>query len=92
MTWARASSAVRRAVAAIAFRAFSARKSGAGTSGPATPTSTQAKRDDALRLSRIEVQAAQLRTMKPHDPRRGPLRKAIYSARHEILKRGQNHA
>ncbi len=86
MTWGRASSAVRRAAVAFAFRAFSARKSGAATSGPASLTSTQARRDDALRLSRIEDQIARMSWMKPSDPRRGPLRKAIYSARHEILK------
>lgn len=86
MTWARASSVVRRAVAAIAFRAFSARKSGADTSGPATPTSMQARPGVDPRLKHIEDQIARMSWMNPSDPRRGPLRKAIYSARHEILK------
>lgn len=95
MTWGRASSAVRRAAVALAGLAFgqtSSSRAGPASSGPVTPTSTQARRDDALRLSRIEVQAAELARMKPSDPRRGPLRKAIYSARHEILKRGPSHA
>jgi len=83
--WASASSAGLLARLASAFRAF-ARKSqtaSAAISGPATHTATQA-RQDALRL--LEIQIAQLNRLHRNDPRRAKLRKAIYSARHDILR------
>lgn len=83
--WASASSAGLRARLASAFRAF-ARKSpraSAAISGPATPIERQA-RLDALRL--LEIQIAELNRLHRNDPRRSKLRKAIYSARHDILR------
>jgi len=85
--WASASSAGLRARLASAFRVF-ARKSqtaSAAISGPATPTATQEKLD-ALRLSGLEIQIAELNRLHRNDPRRAKLRKAIYSARHDILR------
>ena len=89
MIWclANASSAAMKALSALGFPAF-ARKSpraSADTSGPATSTETQA-RQDALRLSALECQIARLNAMSRHDPRRGQLRRAIYSARHDMLR------
>lgn len=83
--WASASSAGLLARLASAFRAF-ARKSqtaSAAISGPATHTAKQA-RLDALRL--LEIQIAELNRLHRNDPRRAKLRKAIYSARHDILR------
>ena len=48
-------------------------------------TVTQARRD-ALQLSVLECQIARLNAMSRHDPRRGQLRRAIYSARHDMLR------
>lgn len=83
--WASASSAGLRARLASAFRAFAIKspKASAAISGPATPTATQA-RLDALRL--LESQIAELNRLHRNDPRRAKLRKAIYSARHDILR------
>lgn len=85
--WASASSAGLRARLATAFRAFATRnpKASAAISGHATPTATQA-RQDALRLSGLEIQIAELNRLHRNDPRRAKLRKAIYSARHDILR------
>lgn len=88
MTWGHAVSAPRRALTAIASPAFAATSRVRATSGPALRTETTRRRDDVLRLVSIEIKAADLRRMKPSDPRRGRLHRAIYSARHEILKRG----
>ena len=85
--WARVSSAAMKALSALGFPAF-ARKSpraSADTSGPVSNTVTQARRD-ALQLSALECQIARLKAMNRHDPRRGRLHRAIYSARHEMLK------
>lgn len=85
--WASASSAGLRARLASAFRAF-ARKSpraSAAISGPATPIERQA-RLDALRLYNLDCQIAELNRLHRNDPRRAKLRKAIYSARHDILR------
>ena len=85
--WERVSSAARTALSALGFPAF-ARKSpmaSADTSGPASNTVTQARRD-ALRLSALECQIARLNAMSRHDPRRGQLRRAIYLARHDMLR------
>jgi len=85
--WARVSSAARTALSALGFPAF-ARKSpraSADTSGPVSNTVTQARRD-ALQLSALECQIARLKSMSRHDPRRGQLRRAIYSARHDMLR------
>ena len=85
MTWRVTSAALKSRLLATAFRAF-ARKSltaNAAISGPATPTAPQAKLD-ALRL--LEIQIAQLNRLHRNDPRRAKLRKAIYSARHDILR------
>ena len=60
-------------------------KGDADTSGPVLNTVTQA-RQDALRLSALECQIARLKSMSRHDPRRGQLRRAIYSARHDMLR------
>ena len=65
----------------------SARKSpraSADTSGHVLNTVTQA-RHDALQLSALECQIAAMKAMSRHDPRLGQLRRAIYSARHDIL-------
>ena len=80
-------SAAMKALSALGFPAF-ARKSpraSADTSGPVSNTVTQA-RHDALQLSALECQIARLNAMSRHDPRRGPLRRAIYSARHDMLR------
>ena len=85
--WARVSSAAMKALSALGFPA-SARKSprvGADTAGPVSNTVTQARRD-ALQLSALECQIARLNAMSRHDPRRGQLRRAIYSARHDMLR------
>ena len=85
--WASALSAAMTALSALGFPAF-ARKSprvGADTYGPATSTVTQARRA-ALQLSALECQIARLNAMSRHDPRRGQLRRAIYSARHDMLR------
>jgi len=83
--WASASSAGLRARLASAFRAFArkSRTASAAISGPAATTATQA-RLDALRL--LEIQIAELNRLHRNDPRRNKLRKAIYSARHDILR------
>lgn len=72
---------------ASAFLAFArkSRTASAAISGHATPTAAQA-RQDALRLSGLEIQIAELNRMHRNDPRRAKLRKAIYSARHDILR------
>lgn len=82
--WASASSAGLRARLASAFRAFATKSQpeSAAISGPAANTATQA-RLDALRL--LEIQIAELNRLHRNDPRRAKLRKAIYSARHDIL-------
>ena len=85
--WAFVSSAARTALSAMGFPA-SARKNpraDADTSGPVSNTVTQA-RHDALQLSALECQIARLNAMSRHDPRRGQLRRAIYSARHDMLR------
>ena len=77
--------AVAKVRLASAFRAF-ARKSprvSAAISGHATPIERQA-RLDALRL--LEIQIAELNRLHRNDPRRAKLRRAIYSARHDILR------
>lgn len=83
--WASASSAGLRARLASAFRAFAIKspKASAAISGHATPIERQA-RLDALRL--LEIQIAELNRLHRNDPRRAKLRKAIYSARHDILR------
>lgn len=83
--WASASYAGLRARLASAFRAFAtkSRTASAAIFGHATPTATQA-RPDALRL--LESQIAKLNRLHRNDPRRAKLRKAIYSARHDILR------
>lgn len=85
--WASASSAGLLARLASAFRAFArkSRTASAAIFGPATPTAPQA-RQDALRLSGLEIQIAELNRLHRNDPRRAKLRKAIYSARHDILR------
>ena len=85
--WASALSAAMTALSALGFPAF-ARKSprvGADTSGPVSNTDRQARRD-ALQLSALECQIAAMKAMSRHDPRRGQLRRAIYSARHDMLR------
>lgn len=85
--WERVSSAARTALSALGFPAF-ARKSPMAdedTSGPVSNTVTQARRA-ALQLSALECQIARLNAMNRHDPRRGQLRRAIYSARHDMLR------
>ena len=83
--WASASSAGLLARFATAFRAFARKspKASAAISGHATPIEKQA-RLDALRL--LEIQIAELNHLHRNDPRRAKLRKAIYSARHDILR------
>ena len=83
--WASASSAGLLARLATAFRAFARKspKASAAISGHATPIERQA-RLDALRL--LEIQIAELNRLHRNDPRRAKLRKAIYSARHDILR------
>ena len=85
--WARVSSAARTALSALGFPAFARKnqKGDADTSGPVSNTVTQARRD-ALQLSALECQIARLNAMSRHDPRRGQLRRAIYSARHDMLR------
>jgi len=85
MWQASASSAGLLARLASAFRVFATRSqtASAAISGPATHTATQA-RPDALRL--LESQIAQLNSLRRNDPRRAELRRAIYSARHDILR------
>jgi len=70
---------------ASAFRAFATKspRASAAISGPATRIERQA-RQDALRL--LEIQIAELNRLHRNDPRRAKLRKAIYSARHDILR------
>ena len=89
MIWclANASSAAMKALSALGFPAFARKnqKDDADTSGPASNTVTQARRD-ALQLSALECQIARLKSMSRHDPRRGQLRRAIYSARHDMLR------
>ena len=72
---------------ASAFRAFSIKspKASAAISGPATPIERQ-ERLDALRLYNLDCQIAELNRLHRNDPRRAKLRKAIYSARHDILR------
>ena len=87
MTWPVISAALKSRLSALGFPAF-ARKSpraSADTSGPVSNTVTQA-RHDALQLSALECQIARLNAMSRHDPRRGQLRRAIYSARHDMLR------
>lgn len=83
--WASASYVALKARLASAFRAFAIKspKASAAISGPATPIERQA-RLDALRL--LEIQIAELNRLHRNDPRRAKLRKAIYSARHDILR------
>ena len=85
--WARVSSAAMKALSALGFPAFARKnqKDDADTSGPVSNTVTQARRD-ALQLSALECQIARLNAMSRHDPRRGQLRRAIYSARHDMLR------
>lgn len=83
--WGRVLSAAIRALTAIASRAGILRKSGAAISGPAPITETQRRSADALLLTSLECQIAHLKSLKPSDPRRGKIIRAIYSARHEIL-------
>ena len=85
--WARVSSAARTALSALGFPAFARKnpKGDADTSGPVSNTDRQARRD-ALQLSALECQIARLNAMSRHDPRRGQLRRAIYSARHDMLR------
>lgn len=87
MCQASASSAGLRARLASAFRAFAIKspKASAAISGHATPIERQA-RQDALRLSKLEIQIAELNRLHRNDPRRAKLRSAIYSARHDILR------
>ena len=84
---ANASSAARTALSAMGFPAFVRKnqRADADTSGPVSNTVTQA-RHDALQLSALECQIARLKSMSRHDPRRGQLRRAIYSARHDMLR------
>ena len=85
--WASALSAARTALSAMGFPAFARKnpKDEGAISGPVTTTDRQA-RQDALRLSALECQIARLKSMSRHDPRRGQLRRAIYSARHDMLR------
>jgi len=85
MWQASASYAGLRVRLASAFRAFAIKspKASAAISGHATPIEKQA-RHDALRL--LEIQIAELNSLHRNDPRRNKLRKAIYSARHDILR------
>lgn len=85
--WARVSSAAMMALSALGFPAFARKspKADADTSGPVSNTVTQARRA-ALQLSALECQIARLNAMSRHDPRRGRLRRAIYSARHDMLR------
>ena len=85
--WASASSAGLLARLASAFRAFATKSqtASAAISGPAANTATQA-RLDALRLYNLDCQIAELNRLHRNDPRRAKLRKAIYSARHDILR------
>lgn len=85
--WASASSAGLLARLATAFRAFARKspKASAAISGHATPIEKQA-RLDALRLYNLDCQIAELNRLHRNDPRRAKLRKAIYSARHDILR------
>ena len=80
-------SAAMKALSAMGFPAFvhKNQRADADTSGPVSNTVTQA-RHDALRLSALECQIARLKSMSRHDPRRGQLRRAIYSARHDMLR------
>ena len=83
--WARVSSAAMRALSAMGFPAF-VRKSPMASgdiSGPVSTTEMQARRDA---LAALECQIARLNSMSRHDPRRGQLHRAIYSARHDILR------
>ncbi len=85
--WAFVSSAARTALSALGFPAFVRKnqKGDADTSGPVSNTDRQARRD-ALQLSALECQIAAMKAMSRHDPRRGQLRRAIYSARHDMLR------
>lgn len=87
MTWPVISAALKSRLSAMGFPAFARKnqKDDADTSGPASNTVTQARRD-ALQLSALECQIARLNAMSRHDPRRGQLRRAIYSARHDMLR------
>ena len=89
MIWclANASSAAMKALSALGFPAVARKnpKDEGAISGPVTTTDRQA-RQDALRLSALECQIARLKSMSRHDPRRGQLRRAIYSARHDMLR------
>ncbi len=87
MWQASASSAGLLARLASAFRAFAIKspKASAAISGPATRTERRA-RLDALRLYNLDCQIAELNRLHRNDPRRAKLRKAIYSARHDILR------
>ena len=84
MTWGHALSAARRAVTAFASRAFSRPSPSGATSGPVAPTARRERRA-ALRLSELEILIAELRRMHRCDPRRGRLRRRIYSMRHEVM-------
>lgn len=87
--WDRAVSAVNLALSAIASRAGIQPKSAMATSGPAPITEMQRKSAEALLLTSLECRIAELNRLKPNDPRRGQLAKAIYSARHDILFGGR---
>lgn len=83
---ANAISAARQLRLAMAGRVFAKTcpQTSAGRSGPVTDAA-QKQRNAALKLSQRECLIAQLKAMNPHDPRRGRLRREIYSLTCEAL-------
>lgn len=86
MNWDHALSVLRRVRSAIAFQDFTLSNPERVICGAATLTETPETPATPRQYDRQALIERRDR-MKPSDPRRGQLNKAIYSATHEILGR-----